>query len=177
MGYAYESIDLPPDVAAAVDEARGLVPAGGGLPLDDTEPSWEPVGATFDVDSGEDREVAFTAGRRGLDDTPPSRLVLELAGARATNPHGAYVVEVRSTPDAEPHVAGRFSTFGLAGTPDTEERNYLVDATAVLPDLVAEGWGGGALTVRVVPEPDRSDSGDAERSINVRQVTVYLQTP
>ena len=40
-------------------------------------------------------------------------------------------------------MAGRFSTFGLAGTPDTEERNYLVDASAVLPDLLAEGWAGG----------------------------------
>ena len=74
-------------------------------------------------------------------------------------------------------MAGRFSTFGLAGTPDTEERNYLVDATDVLPDLVADGWAGGALSVRVVPESGRPDTGDTDRSITVRQVTVYLPAP
>ena len=177
MGYGYESTVLPEAVADEVMAARGAGDAGGGMALDDTEPSWDAVGATFDVTSGEDREVAFTAGRRGLDDALPSRLVLELGGARATNPHAAYVVEVRATPDGEPHVAGRFSTFGLAGTPDTEERNYLVDATDVLPDLVADGWAGGALSVRVVPEAGRPDTGDTERAITVRQVTVYLPSP
>lgn len=177
MGYAYESTDLPPDVAAAVEQARGVEDPGGGMALDDTEPSWDAVGATFDVTDREDREVAFTAGRRGLDDDLPSQLVLELAGARATNPHTAYVVEVRATPEGAPHAAGRFSTFGLAGTPETEERSYLVDATDVLPDLVAEGWAGGALTVRLVPEAGRADADDTDRSITVRQVTVYLPAP
>ena len=179
MQYEYESIELPPDLAEAVAEARGAaVPVGGGgIPLDGSQPAWKPVGATFNLDSGEERDVPFTVGPLGLDDTPPSRLVLELAGTRATDPHSAYVVEVRSSPDAEPHVAGRFSTFGLAGTPATEERNYLVDASAVLPDLLAEGWAGGQLTVRLVPDTERPDSEDAERSIQVRQVTVYLQTP
>ncbi len=102
--------------------------------------------------------------------------MLELAGARATDPHTAYVVEVRSAPDAEPHLAGRFSTFGLAGTPEDEERGYLVDASSVLPALVEEGWSGGALNVRLVPEQGRRDSDDEQRGIHVRQVTVYLQT-
>jgi hypothetical protein len=103
--------------------------------------------------------------------------VLELAGVRATDPHAAYVVEVRSSPDAERHAAGRFSTFGLAGTPETEERSYLVDASKVLPALSEEGWSGGGLTVRVVPEAGRPDSDDPNRSVRIRQVTVYLQTP
>jgi tyrosinase len=179
MGYEYETLQLPDVVATAVAEARtaALGEPGGGIALDDEQPQWEPVGASFGLTSGEDRDVAFTAGPRGLDDTPPSRLVLELAGVRATDPHAAYVVEVRSSPDAEPHVAGRFSTFGLEGTPETEERSYLVDASEVLPALSREGWGGGGLTVRLVPEPGRPDSDDPGRSVQVRQVTVYLQGP
>ncbi|MGH3366005.1 MAG: tyrosinase family protein [Nocardioidaceae bacterium] len=179
MQYEYESTKLPHAIAEAVETARlaaAPVP-GGGLTVDEVQPGWQPVAATFDLESGEERDVPFTVGPRGLDAAPPSRLVLELAGAQATDPHSAYVVEVRSAPDSAPHVAGRFSTFGLAGTPDTEERNYLVDASAVLPDLLAEGWTGGRLTVRVVPEPDRPDSADTDRSIHLRQVTVYLPTP
>jgi hypothetical protein len=145
--------------------------------LDESRPRWEPVAATFNLDSGEERDVPFQTGPRGLDDAPPTRLVLELAGVRATNPHTAYVVEVRSAPDAPARVAGRFSTFGLAGTPDTEERSYLLDASGLLPDLLAEGWSGGQLTVKVVPDQERPDAGDAERAVHVRQVTVYTQAP
>ena len=72
-------------------------------------------------------------------------------------------------------MGGVFSTFGLAGTPDTEERNYLVDASSILPTLLEEGWTGGELTVRVVPDRERADADDADRAIHVRQVTVYLQ--
>ena len=177
MDYRYESIELPDVVADAVRAAReaALAERGGGISLDETEPSWEPVGATFDLPSGEQRDVEFDAGPLGLDEAPPSRLMLELAGTTATNPHQSYVVEVRSSPDAEPHVAGRFSTFGLAGTPDDEVRNYLVDATAVLPDLLEEGWSGGRLLVKVLPEPGRADSEDESRAVNVGQVTVYVQ--
>ena len=172
LGYAYESITLPPDLAAAVEEART---PGGGLGLDDVQPAWEPVAATFDVNSGEDREVPLRTGRLGLDEAPPAGLVLELAGVQATDPHAVYVVEVRSDPDVAPHRAGRFSTFGLEGTPDTEERSYVVDASAVLSELAEEGWSGGQLSVKVVPEEGRPDSDDAEKAIHIRQVTVYVQ--
>lgn len=176
MDYRYESIELPSAVADAVTEIReaALAAAGGGMALDDTRPALEPVAATFDLPSGEERDVAFEQQPLGLDDAPPSRLVLELAGTTATDPHAAYVVEIRSSPEAPSHVAGRFSTFGLAGTPAEEVRNYLVDATAVLPELLEEGWSGGQLTVRVVPEAGRSDSEDESRSIRVGQVTVYV---
>ena len=81
-------------------------------------------------------------------------------------------------PDAQAHRAGRVSTSGLAGTPETEERSYAVDLSSVLPDLLAEGWSGGQLSVRLVPDEGAADSADDEdRSIHVRQVTVYLQTP
>jgi hypothetical protein len=86
-------------------------------------------------------------------------------------------LEVRSAPDAEVHRAGRFSTFGLAGTPETEERNYLIDASSVLRSLQDEGWSGGELSVRVVPEQGRADSDDADKAISVRQVTIYAPTP
>ena len=177
MGYEYESIRVPADLAQVIADARGGgLPRGGGIPLDDTGRGWEPVAASFNLDSGEERNVPFETGPRGVDDAPPAGLVLELAGVRSTNPHTAYIVEVRSSPDGEAHVGGGFSTFGLAGTPDTEERNYLVDASSLLPTLLDEGWTGGELTVRLVPDRDRADAEDADRAIHVRQVTVYLQT-
>lgn len=179
MDYQYESITLPTAVADAVAESReaALRVAGGGIALDESATSWQPVAATFDLPSGEERDVAFEGGPRGLDEAPPTRLMLELAGTTASDPHAAYVVEVRSSPEAEAHIAGGFSTFGLAGTPDSEVRNYLVDATSVLADLLAEGWSGGQLTVRLLPEAGRPDSDDESRSITVGQVTVYVQRP
>ena len=80
-------------------------------------------------------------------------------------------------PNEEPHRAGRFATFGLAGTPPEEERTFLVDATGILADLLAEGWTGGQLSVKLVPEEGRPDSDDTDRAIHVQQVTVYAQTP
>ncbi len=177
MGYEYESIELPEATVAAIAAARALVDGGGGFALDEAEPRWEPVAASFDLESNEERDVTFHTGPRGLDDAPPNRLVLELAGVRAVRPHTAYVVEVRSAPDQAAHRAGRFATFGLAGTPPEEERNYLVDATDILPDLLAEGWAGGQLSVKLVPEEGRPGADDPDRAIRVQQVTVYAQTP
>ena len=177
MGYEYESIELPEATVAAIAAARALVDGGGGFALDEAEPRWEPVAASFDLESNEERDVTFHTGPRGLDDAPPNRLVLEFAGVRAVRPHTAYVVEVRSAPDQAAHRAGRFATFGLAGTPPEEERNYLVDATDILPDLLAEGWAGGQLSVKLVPEEGRPGADDPDRAIRVQQVTVYAQTP
>lgn len=174
MGYDYESIELPADAMAAIAAARP--PVGGPMPLDDVEGRWAPVAAAFDLDSDEERDVAFQSRPLGLDDAPPTGLVLELAGVRAEQPHAAYVVEVRSAPDQPAHRAGRFATFGLAGTAPEEERNYLVDATAILPELLSEGWTGGQLSVKVVPEEGRPDSDDPDRAIHVQQLTVYTQT-
>ncbi len=174
MDYEYESIELPDAAATAIAAAREAM-QGGGIPLDEAEPRWEPVAASFNLDSGEERDVVFHTAPRGLDDPPPTRLVLEFAGVRAVEPHAAYVVEVRSAPDQEPHRAGRFATFGLLGTPPEEERSYLVDASGILPDLLAEGWTGGQLSVNLVPEAGRPDSDDPDRGIHVEQVTVYEQ--
>jgi hypothetical protein len=179
MDYEYESLALPAELADAVAQAReaALQAAGGGIALDETGSAWQPVGATFGLRSGEERNVEFDSGPLGLDEAPPTKLMLDLSGTTATDPHAAYVVEVRSAPDAPPHVVGGFSTFGLAGTPDNEVRNYLVDATDALPALLEEGWSGGQLTVRLVPEAGRPDSDDESRSITVGQVTVYVQSP
>jgi tyrosinase len=181
LGYSYESIDLPDDLATAIEQNRGVTAlARGADAVDETEPGWEPVAAAFDVPSGEDRDIpiaggagAFAAARL---DRSPSGLLIELGGVRATDPHAVYVVDVRSGPRGEAHRAGRFSTFGLAGTPETEERNYLIDASSILPDLVAEGWSGDQLSIAVVPESGRPDSGNAAKGIRIRQVTIYAPT-
>jgi hypothetical protein len=177
MDYRYESIELPSAIADEVlaERERILTAQGGGLGLDEQIPEWTPVAATFDVASGEERDVPLEGGL-GLDDAPPTRLLLELAGTTAVDPHDAYLVEVRTSPDAEAHVVGRFSTFGLAGTPDDETRNYLVDATNVLPALLDEGWSGSQLVVKVVPEPGRPDSDDPSKAILISQVTIFTQT-
>ena len=183
LGYTYESTALPEAMAAAIQEAREL--AGGAVagvaPVDETEPAWEPVAATFNVTSGEDRDIALAGGAAVASAAAdaaavPTGLINELAGVRATDPHAAYAVLVRSFPDVAEHQAGRFSTFGLAGTPANEESNYLVDATAILPALLDEGWTGGSLSVRVVPEPGRPDSDDPDKAIRIRQVTLYVPT-
>lgn len=189
MDYEYESIVLADPLADGVAERRAAIIAatGGGLGLDDA-PNWQPVAATFDLASGEEREIPFEGGGLSLDEAAPTRLMLELAGATAHEPHAAYDVEIRSTPDAEAHLVRGFSTFGLAGTPDDEVRNYLVDASPVLPELLAEGWTGGALTVRLLPTDEGAEDGGAdgengdergadERAISVAQVTVYVQSP
>jgi hypothetical protein len=175
MDYEYESIQLPVDIADEVtsERERILAPEGGGGGMDEA-PEWTPVAASEDLPSGEDRDIVLARGR-GLDAALPSRLMLELAGTTAHDPHGAYVVEVRAAADAPAHIVGRFSTFGLAGTPDDETRNYLVDASSALPALNEDGWDGGQLVVRVVPEPGRSDSADGAKSIRIGQVTVYTQ--
>ena len=154
MDYEYESIELPEAVGAG-SRRRPRAGAGRGrrMPLDDAEPQWEPVAAT--LRPGLRTRSGTSPSRpapRGWTTRRRPRLVLEFAGVRAEQPHAAYVVEVRSAPDQEPHRAGRFATFGLAGTAPEEERNYLVDASAILPDLLAEGWTGGQLSVKLVPE-------------------------
>jgi tyrosinase len=180
LGYAYEETGLPEDLATAIQEARDAAGGGTGVaPVDETEPAWEPIAAAFNVTSGQDRDIPITAGA-GVAPTPadvtPTGLAIELAGVRATDPHAVYVVEVRSAPNAEAHRAGRISTFGLAGTPGNEERNYLVDATSILPELLDEGWSGDQLSIRVVPEQGRPDSDDTDKTISVRQVTLYVPT-
>lgn len=177
MDYSYESIDLPAEIAEEVTAVRTQILAGqdGGLGLDGTAGEWTPIAATFELRSGEERHLEADGGLE-LDQTPPTRLLLELAGTTAIDPHSAYVVEVRTSPGAEPHVVGGFSTFGLAGTPERETRNYLVDATSALPDLFEEGWSGAQLEVKVVPEGGRFDSDDESKSILINQVTVYTQT-
>ncbi len=175
MDYEYESIEIPEEIADEViaERERIIAEEGGGLGLDEA-PEWTPVAASEDLPSGEDRGIVL-AGGLGLDTPVPSRLMLELASTTAHDPHSAYVVEVRAGEDAPWHTVGRFSTFGLAGTPDRETRNYLVDASSALPALREEGWDGGRLTVRVVPEPGRPDSADDGKSIRIGQVTVYTQ--
>lgn len=176
MNYRYESIDVSESIAEEVATIRDEILAAqdGGLGLAET-PEWTPIAASHDLASGEDREIPLAEGL-GLDAETPTSLLLELAGVHGTDPHSVYVVEVRSTPEGEPHIAGRFSTFGLVGTPEEETRTYFVDATSVLPDLVDEQWSGADLAVKVVPEDGRPDSDDPDKQIVIDQVTVYTQS-
>jgi hypothetical protein len=50
LDYSYESIELPEDLVTAIEEARGLAAAAlGAEAVDETEPAWEPVAATFNL--------------------------------------------------------------------------------------------------------------------------------
>jgi hypothetical protein len=49
----------------------------------------------------------------------------------------------------------------------------VVDATAAIPELVADGWTGSEVVVRVLPESAGADAGPEPQGIEVRQITVY----
>ena len=175
LRYQYRDIDLPPDELAEVAAKR----QGGPMGLDDHTPRerrWDPIAATERVDVGTDgaqREVQFDPGQLGLAGAVPSGLVIELAGVRAAaDCHNVYFVDVAARDGAPTHRAGRFSTFGLSGTPADEERNYVIDASAVIPELVADQWNGRGLLVAVSPDRDSGGSSEGEDGIQIRQITV-----
>jgi hypothetical protein len=137
---------------------------------------WTPVGAAAGVHARETTNIELERLPLGAAGDGPSGLVIDLAGVRAEHPHAQYTVWVRTAPEAPAHAAGRFSTFGLEGTPPEEERSYTIDAGDVLPVLQAEGWQGGELTVEVLPTEGRPDAADPGRDIQIAEVVVYLRT-
>ncbi len=175
MEYRYDTLALPPVIAAAVASARAAAPAPGGpMGFDSTEDDFEPVGSTSTFTDGATLDIAFDQPVMGFDASAPRHLYLELTGVRSSNPHDVYVVEVGASLDAPRHRAGRFATFGLDEVDDDDAHAYVVDATTLIPALVEDGWTGGQLSVRVIPDSDRSDASDPERGVEVEQLTVYV---
>jgi hypothetical protein len=133
LRYQYRDTDLPPDELAEVTSMR----QGGPMGLDSRTPRehrWHPVAATEAVDvktGGAQRTVQFDPGQLGLAGSVPSALVIEISRVRAVaDCHNVYFVDVAAHEGAPTHRAGRFSTFGLAGTPAEEQRDYVIDASA-----------------------------------------------
>jgi tyrosinase len=175
LRYRYRDTDLPPNVLAAVTARR----QGGPMGLDEHTPRerrWDPLAATEGVDVGTDgaqRALQFDAGQLGLAGGVPSALVIELTGVRAAaDCHNVYFVDVAARDGAPTHRAGRFSTFGLSGTPADEERDYVVDASAAIPALVADNWNGRGLVVAVSPDRESGGSSEGDDGIQIRQITV-----
>jgi hypothetical protein len=176
--YEYEVTVLPDAQLEEVTERRSQL-GGGPMGLDEAGPpreDWDPVAATSETtsvgDDGAETALTFDARQLGLAPEIPTGLIIALAGVRSpTDCHNVYVVDVAAGLDLPAHRAGRFSTFGLSGTPADEERSYVVDATATIPDLVADGWGGNEVVVRVLPES--TEGGGEDWRIDVQQITVY----
>lgn len=175
LEYAYDTLELPPLLEEAIMAARDDQ-LGGPMGLDEQPlpEVWEPIGAFGATRSGESIEVDLERPM-GLDEVAGAGLIIELAGCTAVHPHGVYQVEVAVPPDGPWHQAGRFSTFGLEGTPDDEERSFLVDVSEAVPALLEDGWTRGALQVRAIPAPDRADSEDPGRELAIGQVVIFAQ--
>ena len=180
LNYEYEVTELPQAQLAVVMANRNQL-GRGPMGLDEDGPpaeDWDPVAATADTtaigEGGAERALTFDPRQLGLAPEMPSGLIIELAGVRCpVDCHNVYVVDVAAGPDRPTHRAGRFSTFGLSGTPADEERSYVVDATAAIPDLVADGWNGSEVVVRVLPETAGAGAGPEPQGIEVQQITVY----
>jgi hypothetical protein len=180
LNYEYEVTELPQAQLAVVMANRNQL-GRGPMGLDEDGPpaeDWDPVAATADTtaigEGGAERALTFDPRQLGLAPEMPSGLIIELAGVRCpVDCHNVYVVDVAAGPDRPTHRAGRFSTFGLSGTPADEERSYVVDATAAIPDLVADGWNGSEVVVRVLPDTAGAGAGPEPQGIEVQQITVY----
>ena len=146
-----------PMPSAAAREA-----AGGGSGLGRTaEPRWEPVAATFDLDSGEEREVEFTAGPRGLDEAP-RRPAGPGTGRACGRPTRTRPTSWRCAPRRTPRrTRGTVLHLRPGRHPGGRRAQLPGRRLRGAARLEAEGWSGGALSVRLVPEPGRADSGDA----------------
>jgi len=104
----------------------------------------------------------------------PGGLIIALMGVRAPERcHTRYVVEVAAGPDQPSHPVDTFSTFGLNGSPAEEERNYTIDATPLIPQLIEDGWDGSGLVVRVRPRTPAADQAAAPPGLVIGQITIY----
>lgn len=150
--------------------ARALQTARGGGPLpaaDDATAApppphrWTATGEATDVSvpaDGAERRIGHPTAH-AFDDTPPAGLLISLEGIEAVDPAPQYVVGVQVADDAPIHLAGSFSTFGLSS--QEEPAAVSIDASDLVTALVADGWSGGPLVVRVRPRGARSLDDDA----------------
>jgi hypothetical protein len=188
LNYSYEVTTLAPSLLAQVQANRGqeapsiMAFEDAATPPPPSEP-WHPVAATPATTkvtgTGTQQTLTFDQRQLGLlaqpAAVPPSGLLIKLSGVRApVDCYNVYFVEVAASPGAPTHRAGRFATFGLCGTPPDETRNYVIDASAVINDLVADGWTGDGLVVHVIPDTQGA-TPDPARELHVSQITVYQQ--
>ncbi|HEX5145228.1 MAG TPA: tyrosinase family protein [Mycobacterium sp.] len=186
LNYAYEVTAVAPSLRSQIDANRGQ---GVMMAVEDAAPGprphgqWHPVAATPTTtkvgSAGANRALTFDSHQltlvAGAPPATPAGLLIKLSGVRApVDCYNVYFVEVAAHPGAPTHRAGRFATFGLSGTPAHEERNYLIDASAVIGDLVADGWTGEGLVVHVLPDT-RGAAPNSAREIRIRQISVYRQ--
>lgn len=166
---------------------------------DETTPPpqrWDPVAGTGQTtrvgEEGADSSLVFDPGQMSLSGrsfagpnlvdpdlidpnvSAEDGLIIALLGVRAPELcHPRYVVEVAAGRGRPTHPVDTFSTFGLNGSPPEEERNYTVDATPLIPQLIEDGWDGNELLVRVRPRTPVADPAAAPPGLEIDQITVF----
>jgi tyrosinase len=175
LDYHYESTVLPASVASQVAAERAAIISGGPMGL--AGQAWHMVAATdnqIDVGAtGTTTNLRSDPRQLGLTAATPTGLVVQLSGVRATEPHDRYIVEAQVSAASPARQIGSITTFGLNGTPDTEERNYLVNAEQSVPTLVGDGWDGSELHVTIRPETDTEASGTG---VTIRQIALHIRS-
>jgi tyrosinase len=194
---------LPPHLAWIAQSSRGLIGEETMVPEDTTPPRqhWDPVASTpgqmtvgdqgaahplrFDERQMASFNRAATAANALIAVDGPARpagIIIALMGVRALTGvrapvacHSHYIVGVGARDGSPIRDAGTFSTFGLNGTRTDEERNYTIDATALIPELYDDGWDGGELVVQVRPETPSENPETAPKGLSIGQITVFLR--
>lgn len=177
LDYIYDSITLPPAVRAAVDQLRAQAVPGGPMGLDDeTPPEWFAHAEATDVSippGGGAFSVGDEGGVLGLDDDVPAGLIVQFNGVRAEGPAPGYRVKVATAAAGIEHDAGQITTFGLARASRAGGLDYAVDASPLVPRLLAEGWRGEALVVRI--EPETAPGWDGAAGLRIDSVKLFLR--
>lgn len=187
LNYSYDKVSLPTDQHPHVMELRAAIIESdqigvGSMGLDEFDPDdlWNVAGASdapFTVgDAGFSVEVPIETVQLNLtgDVAPPSGLSISLDGVQAdAKPYSFYRVSVAASGDAPSHDLGSFPTFGI-GPGQEFPRTLTFDASTLIHQLVDDGWAGGPLVVRVVPDLERANvtPGGAEADLAIEQVTV-----
>jgi tyrosinase len=172
-------------------QSRGAVM---NLVDDETTPppqQWDPVAGTGQTtrvgEEGAETSLVFDPRQMSLsgrsfagpnlldpDFSGTDGLIIALMGVRAPELcHSRYVVEAAAGPGRPTHPVDTFSTFGLNGSRPEEERNYTVDATSLIPQLIEDGWDGNELLVRVRPRTPAADPATAPPGLVIGQITIY----
>jgi hypothetical protein len=177
LDYVYDSIALPNALRQAVDAARAQAVPGGPMGLDDLEPpEWFAHAESADLSIPKDGgsfSIGEDGGVLGLEEDLPGGLLLQFNGVRTASPAPGYRVKIAASADGVEHDAGELTTFGLGQALDEGGFDYSVDATALVPKLVEDGWRGGPLQIRV--EPEEAAGWRTEAGLTIASVKVFLR--